>query len=82
MRSCLLLERTLPALGPRADLSLWPPLEHRARNPQGKHGCLHAKCALADADSLVISSANLTDYTLTLHLEMGLLVRSSPLTSR
>lgn len=42
-------------------------------------GSLHAKCAIADKKHLFISSANLTEYALTLNMEMGLLVKSEDL---
>ena len=43
-----------------------------------RHGSLHAKCAVADAATLLISSANLTAYALSLNMELGLLVRGGP----
>lgn len=42
----------------------------------GQHGAMHAKCAVADENILFISSANLTEYALTINMEMGLLVRN------
>jgi phosphatidylserine/phosphatidylglycerophosphate/cardiolipin synthase-like enzyme len=45
----------------------------------GQHGSLHVKCAVADAKTLLLSSANLTDYALNLNMEMGLLVRGGDL---
>ena len=45
----------------------------------GKHGSLHAKCAVADRRRLFLSSANLTAYALTLNMELGLLVTDGPL---
>jgi phosphatidylserine/phosphatidylglycerophosphate/cardiolipin synthase-like enzyme len=35
---------------------------------------LHAKCAVADARLLFVSSANLTDYALNLNMELGVLI--------
>jgi phosphatidylserine/phosphatidylglycerophosphate/cardiolipin synthase-like enzyme len=66
------------AVAARAQVYRWP-LEKRPRAASGKHGSLHAKCAVADETTLFISSANLTDYALTLNMEMGLLVRGGPL---
>ncbi len=52
---------------------VWP-LDKRPTNEEGKYGSLHVKCAVADKKRLFISSANLTEYALTLNMEMGLLV--------
>jgi len=69
---------TVQALGAdiarHARIYVWP-LEKRLRSPEGKHGSLHAKIAVADGRDLLISSANLTEYAMTLNIEMGLLVR-------
>jgi phosphatidylserine/phosphatidylglycerophosphate/cardiolipin synthase-like enzyme len=40
---------------------------------------LHAKIALADGRAMLISSANLTEYAMTLNMEMGILVRGGSL---
>ena len=45
----------------------WP-LERRPRDDEGRHGSLHAKCAVADRELLLISSANLTHYALSLNM--------------
>lgn len=58
----------------RARIYVWP-LEKRLLSPEGKHGSLHAKIAVADGQHMLISSANLTEYAMTLNMEMGLLVR-------
>jgi phosphatidylserine/phosphatidylglycerophosphate/cardiolipin synthase-like enzyme len=69
---------TVKALGDdaaqRARLYVWPK-EKRPLTEEGKYGSLHAKIALADGRILLISSANLTGYAMTLNMEMGLLVR-------
>lgn len=52
---------------------VWP-LDKRPINEEGKYGSLHVKCAVADRKGLFISSANLTEYALTLNMEMGLLI--------
>jgi phosphatidylserine/phosphatidylglycerophosphate/cardiolipin synthase-like enzyme len=57
----------------RARIVRWP-LEKRRILPDGKRGALHVKCAIADDRVLLVSSANLTEYALTLNMEMGLLV--------
>jgi phosphatidylserine/phosphatidylglycerophosphate/cardiolipin synthase-like enzyme len=61
------------AVARRAHIFRWP-LEKRKTLPDGKHGALHVKCAIADGHVLLVSSANLTEYALTLNMEMGLLV--------
>lgn len=71
----------LAAFGPQvaahAEVYRWP-LEQRPRDDEGRHGSLHAKCAVADRELLLISSANLTHYALSLNMELGLLVRGGP----
>jgi len=62
------------AVAQRARLYVWPK-EKRSLTEDGKYGSLHAKMALADGRLLLISSANLTGYALSLNMEMGLLVR-------
>lgn len=66
-----------PMIAFGADLGarvwIWPAAK-RVRDDRGRHGTLHAKCALADARSLLVSSANLTGDALALNMELGLLV--------
>ena len=57
-----------------AAVYVWP-LAHRPLDDKGRHGSLHAKCAVADDAVLFISSANLTAYALSLNMELGVLVR-------
>ncbi len=57
---------------------VWP-REQRQTDSAGRHGSLHAKCALADDEALLISSANLTEYALNLNMELGVLVRGGEL---
>jgi phosphatidylserine/phosphatidylglycerophosphate/cardiolipin synthase-like enzyme len=61
-----------------ADIYRWP-LEKRSTNQEGKPGALHVKCAVADGHMLFISSANLTEYALTLNMEMGVLITGGQL---
>ena len=61
-----------------ARIFIWP-LEMRPRTEDGKHGSLHAKVAVADGGTLLISSANLTEYAMSLNMELGLLVRGGAL---
>lgn len=71
----------LAAFGPQvvahAEVYRWP-LEQRQRDDEGRHGSLHAKCAVADAATLLVSSANLTHYALSLNMELGMLIRGGP----
>jgi cardiolipin synthase A/B len=52
-----------------AKIYCWP-VENRERNRAGKPGKLHAKTAVID-DTVVISSANLTDDAFNRNLELG-----------
>jgi phosphatidylserine/phosphatidylglycerophosphate/cardiolipin synthase-like enzyme len=73
---------TIQALGTevqqRAEVYIWP-REQRPTDPRGRAGSLHAKCAVADEELLFISSANLTEYAMSLNMELGVLVRGGPL---
>ncbi len=73
---------TIGALGQgvveHARIYVWP-LEKRPRSADGRHGSLHAKVALADGKAMLVSSANLTEYAMTLNMEMGLLVHGGSL---
>ncbi|MGB3296480.1 MAG: DISARM system phospholipase D-like protein DrmC [Phormidesmis sp.] len=59
----------------RADVYEWDKAK-RPRDAAGKHGSLHMKVAISDRRHLFITSANLTNYALSLNMEMGLLVHS------
>lgn len=65
-------------LGPHAGLEtyVWP-LSQRPTNAAGHHGALHMKCALADEELALISSANLTGHALELNMELGVLLRDA-----
>jgi phosphatidylserine/phosphatidylglycerophosphate/cardiolipin synthase-like enzyme len=52
---------------------VWPESK-RVPGPSGQRGAMHVKCALADEDVLFLSSANLTEFALTINMEMGLMV--------
>lgn len=60
----------------RADVYEWDKAK-RPKDKAGRHGSLHMKVAIADRHQLFITSANLTNYALSLNMEMGLLVHSS-----
>jgi phosphatidylserine/phosphatidylglycerophosphate/cardiolipin synthase-like enzyme len=62
-----------PELLRKSTLWVWP-LEVRGRDERNHFGTLHAKCALADGDRLLVSSANFTTSALSLNMELGVLV--------
>ena len=64
-----------------ARVYAWPK-EKRPTDIHGHHGSLHVKCTVADDAILFVSSANLTEFALTLNMEMGLLVRGGNLPGR
>jgi|JFJP01.1.fsa_nt_gi phosphatidylserine/phosphatidylglycerophosphate/cardiolipin synthase-like enzyme len=68
---------TIAALGramkSKARIFIWPHAKRQV-TPNGKYGALHAKVAVGDQNILYISSANLTDYAMSLNMEMGILV--------
>lgn len=64
-----------------ATLYTWP-VDRRPETPTGTRASLHAKCAVCDARQLLVSSANLTEFALTLNIELGLLVRGGDTPSR
>jgi len=70
-----------PAVRQRAAIYTWP-LEKRPRTSDGRHGSLHAKVAVADGRVMLVSSANLTEYAMTLNMEMGVLVAGGELPRR
>lgn len=76
---------TLAAFGAevrqRARIHIWP-LEVRPRTADGRHGSLHAKVAVADGRTMLVSSANLTEYALTLNMELGVMIHGGPAPER
>jgi cardiolipin synthase A/B len=60
-----------------AKIYCWP-LNKRERNPAGRPGKLHAKTAIID-DTIVVSSANLTDDAFNRNLELGVRVAGGEL---
>ncbi len=70
---------TLRALGAslreKSKVFIWP-LAKRLTTPEGKVGSLHAKIGVADSRFVYISSANLTDYAMTINMEMGVVMRN------
>jgi phosphatidylserine/phosphatidylglycerophosphate/cardiolipin synthase-like enzyme len=62
----------------RAQVLIWP-RNQRPTDSEGRSGSLHVKCAISDQKHLFLTSANLTEYALTLNMEMGLLVHNQKL---
>lgn len=67
-------------LTPSVKNYVWP-FSQRQKDPLGRYGSLHAKCAVVDTDLLFVSSANLTEYALNLNIELGVLIKGGPLPS-
>lgn len=63
----------IQALIPGANIYTWP-LPKRPTNKSGRPGTIHAKCAVADRQKALISSANLTEFALELNMELGVLI--------
>ena len=61
-----------------AQIYGWPH-ERRPHDATGRHGSLHAKCAIADRKTMLISSANLTHYALNLNMELGVRISGTPI---
>jgi phosphatidylserine/phosphatidylglycerophosphate/cardiolipin synthase-like enzyme len=64
-----------------ANLYSWP-YELRPETGAGRRASLHAKCAVADGERLLVSSANLTEYAFTKNMELGLLVEGGDIPRR
>jgi len=59
------------------EVFYWP-IEKRKRNQAGRPGKLHAKVAIVD-DTMLLSSANLTDDAFNRNLEVGVMVHNPAL---
>jgi phosphatidylserine/phosphatidylglycerophosphate/cardiolipin synthase-like enzyme len=64
-----------------AKLYTWP-YDLRPETGGGKRASLHVKCAVADGERLLVSSANLTEYAFTKNMELGLLVEGGDIPRR
>jgi phosphatidylserine/phosphatidylglycerophosphate/cardiolipin synthase-like enzyme len=64
-----------------ATLLTWP-AELRPETANGKRASLHAKCAVADGQRLLVSSANLTEYAFTKNMELELLIEGGDVPRR
>ncbi len=56
-----------------ARVYVWP-REKRPTDEHGNFGVLHAKCAIADGERLLVSSANFTAAALAKNMELGVLI--------
>lgn len=65
----------------QAQVIVWP-FEQRPKGPGGQTGSLHVKCAVSDREMVFISSANLTEYALTVNMEMGVLLQDQKLATQ
>jgi phosphatidylserine/phosphatidylglycerophosphate/cardiolipin synthase-like enzyme len=76
---------TLRALGSDvaacSTVYYWPK-DNRRLTEANKPGILHVKCAVADAEWLFLSSANLTQQAFTVNMELGMLVRGGTMPGR
>jgi phosphatidylserine/phosphatidylglycerophosphate/cardiolipin synthase-like enzyme len=63
---------------PAVHLYTWP-LHRRPRNHRGEHGSLHAKFVVVDGERLFLTSANLTEFAMSLNAELGVLITGGDL---
>ena len=89
-----LVVETVESSGGKVDFDGWKELEakgirvwtwaaeHRPATSSGTLATLHAKCAIADRRKLLVSSANLTDFALSVNMELGLLIDRSDVPGR
>jgi phosphatidylserine/phosphatidylglycerophosphate/cardiolipin synthase-like enzyme len=75
------LEAFGPDVAARSRVYVWP-LDRRPKDALGHHGSLHAKCAVADGQVMLISSANLTEHAFRLNMELGILIHGGSLPGR
>ncbi|WP_247219332.1 DISARM system phospholipase D-like protein DrmC [Synechococcus sp. C9] len=65
----------------QSEVFIWPK-ERRLLDREGRYGSLHIKGAIVDQKKLFITSANLTDYALSLNMELGVLIQSEKLSKQ
>jgi cardiolipin synthase A/B len=68
-------------LGDAVGFYAWPATA-RSAHTQGAPAVLHAKAAMADGDTALVTSANLTGSAIEANMELGLLVRGGPIPRR
>ncbi len=71
---------TFASLGEAVTFWVWP-AEQRPQLPAGR-AALHAKAAVADDHTALVTSANLTGHGINENMELGLLVRGGPVPRR
>ena len=67
-----------PLKSKNCNVYFWP-IQNREKNPLGRPGKLHAKCAVVDSVAIV-GSANLTDDAFNRNIEIGLLIKEETIT--
>lgn len=65
----------------QAQVLVWP-RDKRPTSTNGKYGSLHVKGAVSDQRQLFITSANLTEYALSINMELGVLIQSKVLSKQ
>jgi phosphatidylserine/phosphatidylglycerophosphate/cardiolipin synthase-like enzyme len=68
------------SLGDRVEFYVWP--AELRQTPGGTHAAMHAKCAIADARTAFVTSANLTGAAMAENMELGLVVRGGDVPRR
>ena len=64
-----------------SQVYIWPK-HKRPTDTEGRYGSLHIKGAIVDTQNVFITSANLTEYAMTLNMEMGVLINSQELAKK
>ncbi len=71
---------TFETLRQKAHFYIWP----QDKRPVVENGraALHAKCAIADDHTALVTSANLTGFAIKENMELGILIRGGPVPGR
>jgi phosphatidylserine/phosphatidylglycerophosphate/cardiolipin synthase-like enzyme len=72
--------KAFAALADLVTFYVWPP-EKRPAVERGR-AALHAKAAIADGHTALVTSANLTGHGITQNMELGLLIKGGPIPHR
>lgn len=75
------MARALAGAGDAVAFYTWP-ADRRPVDAKGRRASLHAKCAVADGERLLVTSANLTDWAMTRNMEIGLLIEGGEVPAR
>jgi len=65
----------------RSEVYIWPK-DRRLLDEEGRYGSLHIKGVIVDQNKLFITSANLTEYALSLNMELGVFIKSEKLSKQ